>query len=466
MTHAAEGSLQFSDPSTAAGETVEVKAKVEAGGAVLGDIEITVAYDTTLLKFLTGTNVTGENGTLKLSKTGDGTATEAEFIMQFTALNEGKAVLTATENKAYLSSDEVVNLTLGASEVTIQGGTPVTDTEAPAGEQKSSGNVQVIVDGGTYTVNENFSEAVIPKGFEAADAEIDGKATKAMIQQSSGQYLFYLEDSAGESNYYLYSTEDGSFATTEVVAVNGELTLLLMNHTDKEGLPEEYKETTTTIGGKEFSAWNNVSEPDYYLIYALNSEGESGYYQYDSKEGTYQRYTVAGVTKEKAGNSLMDKALNFAKDYMIPIMCVIWGVFLLLLIIVIVLAVKLGHRNQELDDLYDEYDIDDNAPTNQPKSKKKAKSIASGKQQYDYEEEYGDDDFEDDEYDDDFDDEDDGYDEEYSDDDFEDDEYDDEFDEYDDDFEDDDEFEDEEPAPGRGNKRKGKGDYSVDFIDI
>ena len=33
------------------------------------------------------------------------------------------------------------------------------------------------------------------------------------------------------------------------------------------------------------------------------------------------------------------------------------ALFLLLLILAIVFAVKLVHRNQELDDLYDEYDI-------------------------------------------------------------------------------------------------------------
>ena len=328
---AAEGSLQFSDPSAAAGENVTVTAKVISGaeGVAVGDTDITVTYDPSILKFVSGTNATGGDGTVKLSAKGDGTSMEVSYSMEFTALKEGTATLEVKEYTAYLANDEALNLTLGTSQVTIQGGTPVPEEEAGENEgQAGSDGLKVTVDGKAYTVNANFSEAVIPNGFAAADTELDGKKTKAMLQETSGQYIFYLQDSDGNSDYFLYSSDDGSFSQTAVVDVNSSLSIFLMDHKDKEGLPEEYKETTTDIGGKVFTAWQNTSEKEYYLVYALSSEGTKGYYQYDTTEKTYQRYTLPVVEKKESSNTLTDKLTNFINKYMTIILCAVWGVFL------------------------------------------------------------------------------------------------------------------------------------------
>lgn len=479
---AADGTIQFSDPSAAAGDQVTVKVKAESGTSPIGDVDMTVTYDTSMLKFVSGTNAAGGDGTLQLSAKGDGSASEVSYTLEFTALKEGTATLQVTSSTAYLYNDQTLNLAAGTSTVTIQGGTPVTDTESStkSDSKASSEGLQVQVDGKTYTVNENFSEAAIPKGFKAVDMELDGKTAKAMQQESSGQYMFYLEDSDGNSDYFLYSTDDGSFSPTAVVDVNSDVSIYLMNHKDNEGLPSEYKETTSNMEGKVFNVWQNMSQQEYYLVYALSSDGNKGYYQYDSTEGTYQRYVAQTVEEEKSSNALLDKVMNFLEKHLIVIMCVLWGAFLLFLIIIIVMGVKLSHRNQELDELYDEYGIDDDddhivPPAAGKKSKKQAVRLDEREDEADYDT----DDFDDE----DFDDEEDFEDDEYYDDeeDFEDDEYYDDEEDFEDieDF-DDEEFLDEEPSrksskrpsqktpqkTPRSQKKKQDDDYSVDFIDI
>ncbi len=445
---AADGTLQFSDPSAKAGDSVTVTVKAESGTSAIGDVDITVTYDTSILKFVSGTNATGGDGTLQLSAKGDGTASEVTYSLEFTALKEGTATLQASAYTAYLYNNDSLNLSAGTSTVTIEGGTAVTDTEGDSKESKaSSGSLQVDVDGETYSVNENFSEAAIPKGFTATDMELDGTTTKAMQQETSGQYMFYLDDSEGNSDYFLYSTDDGSFSPTAIVDVNSDVSIYLMNHKDTEGLPSEYQETTTDIEGKIFSAWQNTSQQEYYLVYALSSDGNKGYYQYDTTEGTYQRYVAPVIEKQDSANNLSDKVVNFLEKHLILVMCVLWGVFLLLLIIMIVLGVKLSHRNQELDDLYEEYGLDDDHDDdNTPTVKKKSREQFAGFDDDDEEDGY--DDFE--QYDD----------EEY--DDFDEYEEDDEYEEYDED-----EYQEEyDQKPARKSKKKQEDDYSMDFIDI
>lgn len=466
QAYAAEGTLQFSDPSGAAGENVTVTAKVNSGSAALGDVEVTVTYDSSMLKFVSGTNATGGDGTVQLSYKGDGTAQEAAFSMEFTALKEGTSKLEASSYTAYLFSDEALNLTEGDSTVTIEGGTPVNDTDDKKDSKEgkaSSGSLQFDVDGKTYTVNENFSEAAIPRGFVSADTELNGTATKAMLQEASGQYMFYLEDSDGNSDYFLYSTDDGSFTQTEVIDVNTDISIFLMDHKDNEGLPSEYGETTIDIGGKVFTAWHNTSNEDYYLVYALSSEGTKGYYQYDATEKTYQRYTVpAAEKKEETGNSLTDKVMNFLDKHLTIIMCVVWGAFLLLLIAIIVLAVKLSHRNQELDDLYDEYGINDE-DDNLPRVKKKSREQFVGYDEEDADDDefdgYEDEDEEFEDYDDDYDDDFDNYDDL-------DDDFDDGFEEYEDDDDFEEEYEDKTVRKSKKAKKNDDDDFSVDFIDL
>lgn len=453
---AAEGTLQFSDPSAAAGDKVTVTSKVNAGGSALGDVDVTVTYDASVLRFESGTNATGGDGTVKLSFKGDGTASEAAFSMEFTALKEGTTKLQASDYTAYLFTDEAVNLDAGDSTVTIEGGTPVAaDDKDSNGEKAASGSLQVDVDGKQYTVNTNFSEAAVPRGFTAVDAELNGTATKAMYQEASGQYIYYLEDSEGNSDYFLYSTDDGSFTQTEVIDVNSDISIYLMDHKDTEGLPSIYQETTTDIGGKVFTAWHNSTDEAYYLVYALSSEGTKGYYQYDETEKTYQRYTVpAAEKKESSSNSLTDKIMNFLEKHLTIIMCAVWGLILILLIVIIVMALKLSHRNQELDELYDEYGLGDDDDDNMPRVKNKSRDQFIG-----FDEDEEEDDFE--VYEDDSEYEDDDDFEEY--DDEEDDGFE-EYDDYDDEFYDDEE--DYEEKPSRRSRKKDEDDFSVDFIDL
>ena len=85
--------------------------------------------------------------------------------------------------------------------------------------------------------------------------------------------------------------------------------------------------------------------------------GEKGLYQYDIEDETYQNFEAPEVTEEKVDNSFLGKVKDFVAKHLLLAMAAGTVLVLLLLILVIVLAIKVFHRNQELDDLYEEYDI-------------------------------------------------------------------------------------------------------------
>ena len=250
-------------------------------------------------------------------------------------------------------------------------------------------------------------------------------------------------------------------------------------------LPDNYQESELTVQDQVFPIWSDPSASDrYYLIYALNTRtGQEDLYQYDSEDGTYQYFEVpAPAEEEEAAPALPGAAGAFISEHILPILAAGIAVCLLLLILMIIFAVKLVHRNQELDDLYDEYDIpfdDEEEDTKKEDKKKKPGKKASADEAE--EDEYIDDeigyDEDEDEYEDDYDEEpdDDGYDD-----------YDDEYGydddgaldpEYDDGYEDEDIYEDDDiytDDKKSGKNRRGKAgkqkkdpdDYDINFIDL
>jgi len=138
-----------------------------------------------------------------------------------------------------------------------------------------------------------------------------------------------------------------------------------------------------TVQEENFPAWSDPSNSRYYVIYALNTRtGEKSFYQHDTEDGTYQYFEAPKEeTKKKDSESgIVAKLGEFVAENTMVVLVAAAALFLLLLILAIVFAVKLVHRNQELDDLYDEYDI----PFEEEEKKLSAKSAKKGKAKDDF----------------------------------------------------------------------------------
>ena len=188
-----------------------------------------------------------------------------------------------------------------------------------------------------------------------------------------------------------------------------------MNDESKVTLPSRYKKAKLTLNGEEFPVWQDTKNEDYYVMYAMNSDGENGYYQYDSTENTYQRFTgnteeADSDTKKTSGNTTVDKLQNIIENHFSLAVLVVGLTTIIAFVLIIVLTIKLRHRDLELDDLYDEYGIDMDeeevlkAKKKETKKEEKAKKASKKVKKKPAKKYYDEDEFEG--YDDDFDDED------------------------------------------------------------
>ena len=365
ITEAATAELRFADPSTTVGAEVEVKTKLSSVSS-LQSMEATLTYDKSELKFISGDNATAKDGTIKISWTGTGTT--AEFNLKFQALKEGTSNIEVSSATGTATDGSTLEITQGSSAVTIGAGDPSLikdDTEDQSEDSKTTvadGPV-VKVNGKKYVVGSEFSEELIPDGFKKGEMTFEGSKYTVITQEASGINAMYLtEKSSGDSDFFLYNSDDGSFSPFEEVEIAKDRYISPLMNDGKLKLSSRYQKTTLTLNGKEFDTWQDTKDAEYYIVYALNSDGEKTTYRYDTTDGTYQKYSPEsqGTTSgnKNNGKGLWGKILNFVEEFLDIVVIIAIALFLLVLLMFIVTAIKLRHRDLELDDLYDEYGID------------------------------------------------------------------------------------------------------------
>lgn len=405
VVHAADGKISFTDPETAVGEMVEVKCVLRSSGSSMGDVEVQLAFDSEYLSFQSGDSVEAADGSLTYK--GDGGSSEVSFTMTFQALKEGETKITVNSSSVASGNGGTLTLTEGKSTIKIAEGDPskIVQTETTS---TGAGDKEVEVNGEKYTLTDTFADADIPAGYSKTTVSLDGEDRQMVANESGAVTLGYLKDADGEGDFFLYNPENATFAPYEEVAISDTTSIIVLSDTSDVKLPKHYKEAKLTLNEKEFPVWQDSSKEDTYVIYAMNNNGETGYYQYDPNENTYQRVEINSTDEDAAKKStgILGKIQSFIEKHLALIVLVGGLGAIIILVVLIVLGVKLHNRNAELDELYDEYGIDEEEDEpEEPVKEKKGGLFGRRKKDEDEFEEYEEDSFDEDDFEDDYEDE-------------------------------------------------------------
>ncbi len=218
---AADGKIMFTDPKTATGEVVEVKGVVQAtsDSVKVGNAEVQMKYDTEMLRFKSGDNVTETSkGTLVYKRQGVmGEGKRVEFLMQFDVLKEGTTKIEVTSSQVFENEGANITCTPGSSTITIeQGTTPVTDVEEPSDDvetQPEGPIVQIAIsDVTTITLISDVSDVFVSEQFAETIVTVDGTDFPAWQDvENSNIYLLYAENGNGEKSLYKYDAQEATY---------------------------------------------------------------------------------------------------------------------------------------------------------------------------------------------------------------------------------------------------------------
>ena len=162
---------------------------------------------------------------------------------------------------------------------------------------KDSNPITTTVNDKKLTVVKKASSLTKPDLFEETKIKINEMEIPAFYNETTGTTLVGLRDESGKIDLYIYDQDKNSYQKY-LTLIGTEFHLI---QKEAKGIPEGYQKVTKKIDDIEYTAYQK-DKSDFLLLYGTILEnGSEGWYSYDTKEKTLQRYNkdiVESITKE------------------------------------------------------------------------------------------------------------------------------------------------------------------------
>ena len=367
------------DKETAAvGDTYTVNIVIDGaeGAAVAPDVS--VHYDVNRLEFVSCTGEYGGGGG------GLVTINSSNADLTFNILSGGQADVDVFATFDGDSEPQIVTATV------MVDGEDTAKINENAREDTGTG-----IEAGTVAtadgkyVSSVFADEFMPVGFSKTTVTYEEQMVEAAQFDMGGIVLLYVTDADGNNgNFDMYDQTTGELSDfLQISGIENRFIIALKAGPDVN-VPDGFTKATLNWNSQTLEAYAYTGEAgeaasggsdgavsggvapvdinDFFLIYAISSEGNKGWYMYDQNEGTYQRYVQNLHAGGKgnisgSGESLISQITSSSTDseeggvnvmLIIVIACAV--LLVALIITVIIMAVKLHEFNS-----YEYIDEDD-----------------------------------------------------------------------------------------------------------
>ena len=364
------------DKETAAvGDTYTVNIVIDGaeGAAVAPDVS--VHYDVNRLEFVSCTGEYGGGGG------GLVTINSSNADLTFNILSGGQADVDVFATFDGDSEPQIVTATV------MVDGEDTAKINENAREDTGTG-----IEAGTVAtadgkyVSSVFADEFMPVGFSKTTVTYEEQMVEAAQFDMGGIVLLYVTDADGNNgNFDMYDQTTGELSDfLQISGIENRFIIALKAGPDVS-VPDGFTKATLNWNSQTLEAYAYTGEAgeaasgeavsggvapvdinDFFLIYAISSEGNKGWYMYDQNEGTYQRYVQNLHAGGKgnisgSGENLISKITGPSADseeggmnvmLIIVIACAV--LLVALIVTVIIMAVKLHEFNS-----YEYIDEDD-----------------------------------------------------------------------------------------------------------
>ena len=189
--------------------------------------------------------------------------------------------------------------------------------------RKEKNPIEVIINKKKYTVFKKESNVEPPKGFVKTNVVIDKQDVVAYSNEYIDYILVLLVDEDGNSDFYIYNSKNSTYVKyNEIETKDLRLVIIKANRKD---IPLNYRKTKLKINKEEVEAYYLKGNSEFKLVYAINiNNGEESFYQYDTKEKSFQRYN----------SKLVSSVEDFSKKLEIGLVAAIALVLILIIILI------------------------------------------------------------------------------------------------------------------------------------
>ena len=327
---AASVSVSASSKTVDAGDTVTVK--VTFKGSKLYGAAGSFSYDSSVLQYVSGANTSNGKIAVYASDPANG-ASSLSVSIKFKAKKSGSTSVSVSGTDIINTDGESLGSAKGSTKITVKSSAPdptkkpaetkkPTETKKPSQTKKPTetkkpvqtkkpadtpkatktpkptptltpvptmtpSNITAKVEDENMLVVSDISGIGIPEGAERD--EIDYQGTKIDVAIKFDMNLVYLTDSKGQNGKF-YRYEDNEFLP--YIEINQSESYVVLPLPKDVEVPEGFNAARLTVANSSVQGWAN--ENGQYIIYAIDSKGNKGFYSYDYSESGLQKY-VAGT---------------------------------------------------------------------------------------------------------------------------------------------------------------------------
>ena len=247
-------------------------------------------------------------------------------------LDKIKINATKEDNKATVKGAGEVSLTEGINTINVvvaaENGNERTYKLTITVPEKDP--IKVKIGDSNYTVVKRKELLKNMDGYEATTVKIYNFDIPAFYNSITDVTLIGLKDEKGNISMFAYDSNNDKYYEYK------EFKFDVMNLYIHENKNSKYESVTININDKEVPAYKINGVDDYYLLYATNTfTGYEGYYLYDTKENSVQRY-----------DSTMLDRLTQEKDKYLSLTLVLSSVCFLMMLFMLI---KVNSDNKKME---------------------------------------------------------------------------------------------------------------------
>lgn len=292
----AEGNVTISaDKETCQiNEEVTVSIAAEGGNDAASAPEISIVFDPNRLTFVDCSVPYGGGGGGLIN------ITETAANVIFTTVSGGDAEITVN---AVFDGDGT-NPAGASYTISVEGEDTAALIQGESASQETGIEADTIAsaDGQKY-VSSVFADEFMPVGFYKTTATYEEQMVEAAQFDMGDVLLLYVTDADGNNpSFDIYNQATGELTDfLQIMGIENKFIIAENAPSDVE-VPKNFTKATLQWNDQVLEAYSytgnadnlDIPATDFFLIYAISSEGNKGFYMYDQKEGTYQRY-VSGL---------------------------------------------------------------------------------------------------------------------------------------------------------------------------
>ncbi len=222
------------------------------------------------------------------------------------------------------------------------------------------------ISGTEWTMINDIPEDVVPEGFEHSKTVIDGLEYNTLHSTFGDITLIYMQSDSGNSMFVYDVAQNAAY---DYVRINSEYHFIVVLLANVDDVPEGYNEVSLSIEGKgivtAYQSKDENTDKDFYLVYAMNDQGECGWYTYDNVDGTYIRTDLTASTVAQEENDIeKNELIQGVENKYLAVAAALVIIIIILIIILIVTNARKKDKGLE-DENYEDEDCDENEELNE-----------------------------------------------------------------------------------------------------